>query len=517
MSFAMAAFGARSSTRENVSAGPEPSEILPGAPTPPHLADSFGDTQKLPLLPRELQEPPHVPLAQHPSTPHALRTALPLATLGTTALFVVATVTVGVKVVVDAQASDERWLSPPIADISVDNTITQMWISRAYPLVFLVVSFTLVWPYVKLMMMLHVWLRPYSIARREKLLVFLDTFGKWSLTDNFVLMVFVTLFHVKWSGPDIEGSGVATLQVRCVTEVETGVFLAATVASLVLSHTMLAVHRISSGDCMSSTDDFATGRRALWQGLIPANKPVLQVVLALCIALLLVVALLLVFAAWLTPAVLIEFNGLVGSVLDIMAQSRQQRYSLSEIAAHLSKQDAMDLSVVLTTFTVVLPVLAIVALLFLWIAPMACRMRFVVLTACQTLVAWSSLDVMAVAILGAVLGGKSYGIGNFLDTIIYTQNIGPMCIGVRENFGFDCFDMRLEFLDGAFVLFGAAATHLIVTQGTLRMMCVSHRNLRAAELGFTRPTVGPKDGMSCVQGRDNQIFAVRQSDLAQGA
>eukprot|EP00747_Dinoflagellata_sp_TGD_P178486 gnl/TRDRNA2_/TRDRNA2_27432_c0_seq1.p1 gnl/TRDRNA2_/TRDRNA2_27432_c0~~gnl/TRDRNA2_/TRDRNA2_27432_c0_seq1.p1 ORF type:complete len:373 (-),score=38.08 gnl/TRDRNA2_/TRDRNA2_27432_c0_seq1:384-1373(-) len=328
-------------------------------------------------------------------------------------------------------------------------------------------------------MMVYVWLRPFSVLSRGKILFLLDAVGKWSLADNFVLMILVTFFHVEWSGPDVTGTGFAEIQLKCLTEMETGAFLTATMASLVLGHTMLAIHRISTGHFSKAEGLAGSERSALWRGAAPGKRPIIRAALAVGTALALLVELGLVLAAWHTPMVMVELDGIVGSVLDVTGQSRQHRYSLSNIASHLGHQGSIDLSAALTVFAMALPALAIVALLLLWIVPLTGRARFVVLTACQTLVAWSSLDVVVVALLGAVLGGEAYGIGKFLDMIIYTQNVAPLCKSLRDNFSVACFDMHLEFSDGFFVLFGAAAMHVIVTQTALRTMCTSHMNICA--------------------------------------
>merc|ERR1719253_604632 len=75
-----------------------------------------------------------------------------------------------------------------------------MWNAKVYPLAFLIIAFSGIWPYAKLLMMLVCWFAPtkyLSPLRRHKLLDFLDAYGKWSLVDTFVLVLFMVAFKFK--------------------------------------------------------------------------------------------------------------------------------------------------------------------------------------------------------------------------------------------------------------------------------------------------------------------------------
>lgn len=73
-----------------------------------------------------------------------------------------------------------------------------MWNAKVYPLAILIAAFSGIWPYVKLIMMLLCWILPpskISIKRREKILIFLDTVGKYSLIDGYMLVMMVVSFR----------------------------------------------------------------------------------------------------------------------------------------------------------------------------------------------------------------------------------------------------------------------------------------------------------------------------------
>jgi hypothetical protein len=73
-----------------------------------------------------------------------------------------------------------------------------MWQAEVYPLAILIAVFSGGWPYLKLLLMLVCWFMPLNklkLKYREKLLVFLDAMGKWSLIDAYVLVLMVVAFR----------------------------------------------------------------------------------------------------------------------------------------------------------------------------------------------------------------------------------------------------------------------------------------------------------------------------------
>ena len=79
----------------------------------------------------------------------------------------------------------------------------------------MIAAFSGAWPYLKLFIMLFCWFVPVNVLsekKREKLLMFLDMFGKWSLIDSFVLVLMVVSFQfhlgtvVPNTDPQIVGS-----------------------------------------------------------------------------------------------------------------------------------------------------------------------------------------------------------------------------------------------------------------------------------------------------------------------
>ncbi|CAK9009825.1 unnamed protein product [Durusdinium trenchii] len=105
------------------------------------------------------------------------------------------------------------------------------------------------------MLMMMCWFTPpsrLSVAKRQGLLNFLDAFGKWSLVDTFVMILFMVAFKFDLSAPD--GPGIlqdifresgdsATFGVQVDAMFGFYTFLIATFMSLVCGHVTTACHR----------------------------------------------------------------------------------------------------------------------------------------------------------------------------------------------------------------------------------------------------------------------------------
>ena len=84
-----------------------------------------------------------------------------------------------------------------------------------------------------------------------------------------------------------------------------------------------------------------------------------------------------------------------------------------------------------------------------------------------------------VAVLGAVLGGKKFGIANYLELIVYTGTVAPACDSLRDKAGIECLTVKLDFYPTVAVLFAAAVAHPLVSQVALRAMCDGNSRLAA--------------------------------------
>lgn len=417
--------------------------------------------------PLQLSEPDssRLRLFEEAALPVGVRWAMPCALLGNMALFVIAEVTVGVQVSGAASTPDVQWVSPSIFNLSISNTLAEMWASGSYPLTFIVVAFTIVWPFVKLSMMMYSWMVLRRPTRRGRLLVFLDQAGKWSLADNFVMTLMVVFMHVSWSGVDVTSEKFVGIKLQCFPRLEFYVFIVGTVLSLFLGHVMLAIHRAVAGGFQVDT----AAPLALWREVVLGKRESHRGLVGVTVSLVIVLTFALLVVAFFTPVLVIDLGGVVGSFLDMTAQDRQRVLSFADFLATLDSQGDGYLALTMAFFVCCLPLLLLVALLFLWLLPLSGRGRMVCVSMCETLSAWSSLDVMSVALFGAVIGGDTYGIGLFLEDVLYSGNVAPICHGLRD-IGLECLTISLEFVPECCVFFSATFVNLVVTQVIFRVI-----------------------------------------------
>lgn len=73
-----------------------------------------------------------------------------------------------------------------------------MWTAGIYPLSILILLFSGVWPYLKLVLLLVCWVTPLQylgFKYRERILIVLDTLGKYSLLDSYVMVMMIVAFR----------------------------------------------------------------------------------------------------------------------------------------------------------------------------------------------------------------------------------------------------------------------------------------------------------------------------------
>eukprot|EP00930_Biecheleria_cincta_P027304 TRINITY_DN19187_c0_g1_i2.p1 TRINITY_DN19187_c0_g1~~TRINITY_DN19187_c0_g1_i2.p1 ORF type:complete len:939 (+),score=120.90 TRINITY_DN19187_c0_g1_i2:53-2869(+) len=368
-------------------------------------------------------------LGWDPQVSPCLRWGIVSGILGTIAMFIVASVTPGVLVTGYFEASGMTFETPDIAQLSMDNSLSQMLSVGSYFVFFAMVLFSVVWPHVKLLFMLYIWLAPVKLSRRGPLLVFLDKIGKWSLTDNFILFLFVVLFWISWSGQDVVGGGSASFRLKCSPAIELDTFLGATILSLILGHAMLWVHRsCDSDDASGSSSASATPSRARRLRMSFAS--------ASCLALM--------------------FVAFRAHIVEVTDQDTTKRYSILGILSCLGFQGSFYLQFSMAAFVLVIPVIHFLLITIMYAYPFQPKSRQRFQRACQTMNAWSALDVFFVAYLAAVIGGEKYGITQFVQLIIYQQNVAPLCDGLK-GVGIECLQLQLAMLPGAALVAAAIA------------------------------------------------------------
>jgi hypothetical protein len=78
-----------------------------------------------------------------------------------------------------------------VFQITFFNAITKAWEGGAYVLSVVIFVASFLWPYAKDMVMMIVWFRPMTHARRDACLNWLARLGRWSLVDVFAVIIII--------------------------------------------------------------------------------------------------------------------------------------------------------------------------------------------------------------------------------------------------------------------------------------------------------------------------------------
>ncbi len=88
---------------------------------------------------------------------------------------------------------------------SLPNSVRLMWESKIYVVAILIAFFSITFPFLKLAVLLVVWVAVPPTRERERILYWLCLLGKWSMLDPFIVILLMVLATDQWavSTPDI--------------------------------------------------------------------------------------------------------------------------------------------------------------------------------------------------------------------------------------------------------------------------------------------------------------------------
>jgi hypothetical protein len=320
------------------------------------------------------------------------------------ALFVSANMSIGcsVKPVIrsyDRQGTESVRVLPSLFDFTLQNTVKDMWTSGDYSLSILVAVFSGIWPYLKIVIMLLCMVTPpshMSPSRRERILMFIDAFGKWSNLDSFVMTMMMCAFHISLSPSSdsvIPFDGHVLIDVFVDQEYGFSVFLIASCMSLVLCHVVLHIHRVSSLPHCQTSD-----HRALKRSLCSMSAPILSVSLGILLPLVFC----LVGAGISFDSFEFTFSGAVGVVYKFIGKNPSESYSILSVGLglpsrtyHPTTPDIPMLQAAWVTFAVALPLLHLLLLFILFFVPFRYQVQRRLFHAVEVVGAWASLEVQS--------------------------------------------------------------------------------------------------------------------------
>ena len=118
---------------------------------------------------------------------------------GNAVLFGAANRGVGASIEMRLTLQEEPTMLPSIAQFGLSDSIHDMWVAKVYALAFLIGIWSGAWPYVKIVLLGFAFFSPFTFmnpAHGEKLLIAVDTLGKWALIDAYVLVLMMVAFRL---------------------------------------------------------------------------------------------------------------------------------------------------------------------------------------------------------------------------------------------------------------------------------------------------------------------------------
>mmetsp|Transcript_8254 Transcript_8254/g.13489 ORF Transcript_8254/g.13489 Transcript_8254/m.13489 type:complete len:670 (+) Transcript_8254:46-2055(+) len=132
----------------------------------------------------------------------------------------------------------DETLKYDVFSFTLVSSIDDFWAAKAYSLAFVIAAFSGAWPYIKLLLLLVIWLHPIRPKQRKKGLFVLDQLGKYSFIDLYVCIFMVVSFYLTITEELQNGLGV---EVAVVVELDIGVTLFAIITLLSMVYSMMFI------------------------------------------------------------------------------------------------------------------------------------------------------------------------------------------------------------------------------------------------------------------------------------
>jgi len=397
----------------------------------------------------------------------SVRVIIPLLLFCTIAIFLSANTGVGASVFVVMTLGSARDVTlPSLFDFGLINTIEDMWTAEVYPLSILVAVFSGIWPYLKVVLMILAWFLPkkiFSEKSRGSLLEWLDILGKWSLLDTYIMIMMLVAFHFNIQFPIVNTADITKPTAVQIFVYPAYGFLAlilGTLASLLMSHVLLGLHRyIQPDDHMNDCDD-AQRARPMISYAACSKSPTLRLVTRIGLSVGLGVSMIMMILGTCLNTFSFDFVGLVGWLLPMLEIDPHRAYSVLSLTEEVppSAQNPNSFTVRFTQIVFIMtafifPVLHIASMLVLWLVPLKRKIQHYLNYACEVLSAWSCVDVFIISIIAACLEIRQFAgfmVGDKCDFLkpILEDYFGDF-VGEYKS----CFEVLATLESGCYVLF----------------------------------------------------------------
>jgi hypothetical protein len=137
--------------------------------------------------------------------PCTVQWLVPIVILGNIVFFLSGHLSLGATVNITAEVAGEKFTIDNFFEFSIARSTIDIWNAGGQGLAILILIFSGIWPYTKLLMTLAIWFMSpsrLSVSKRGTVLLWLDWLAKWSMIDVFTLVICIAAFRVSIESPD---------------------------------------------------------------------------------------------------------------------------------------------------------------------------------------------------------------------------------------------------------------------------------------------------------------------------
>ena len=357
-------------------------------------------------------DPEGASLFLNPKIPLFFRIFLPLAILLTIALFISSNTARGAIVFLMFKIG-RRIEVPSYLDFSLVNNIHDLWVAGSRFLAILLTIFSLIGPYLILVLMLTCFCLPASILSpksREKILIIINFTGKFTLLDFYVVIFLLLTYHFLIPIPVAKQSLAKEKTIIDIVVTEKygyssliiGIFFL-----LILSHIISNLNRSLYSHPDEDKGEKAQSCRAIicfakmkYIGDIPF-RIIISVVFCITLGLIIAGGIVLCFA--------FHYKGLTGIVLDVFKIPiiRDLGAIIIEFVlpeAYEFEPQALLTQIVYFGTVYVIPLTFLFFAGILWFFPMPRKAQKFFYALAEILNAWSCVEIFIIGLLGTVSG-----------------------------------------------------------------------------------------------------------------
>lgn len=396
-----------------------------------------------------------------------VRHIFPVIVVGTMALLFCSNLSTGasVDISISTDQTSDIIHFPSLFKFSMGNTMNELYLGGIYFLLFVVVVFSGIWPYMKCILMLWAWFMPQSCLSKKtrgKLLFAIDALCKFSLVDTYVLVVMMVSFRLHL--PIFQESFIVDVFVNPLFGFYG--FLLATILSLLAGRFELCAHRCYEESEQDPNNDLketilshvyrVNGRKSQFSPFF--RKAIISFI---------VLPIFLLGFGCILKSFRFEFGGLAGAMA---GDKRKQTYSLVSLGTSISQSvkdpsslGILFLQVVYFFFALVMPFLCLLLLLGLISIPMKIKDQKVLLAATEVANSWSAIEVFALSIVAAlfqlsvfasfIVGDKCDLINEIIaDQLVEKRSYDNTCFSVHAHVSWSALCLVLGAVLNSFVV-----------------------------------------------------------------